>query len=151
MNDTMEILIKHEEAISKLYAAYAQKFPKYKEFWSAVSLDEKDHAEQIRQLSQMIEEGHARFDFDTYKPNIIKISMDYIAKELVRAEKEDISLTTALSVALDIEKAIVDGEVFESFKGYTTEAKKFIRECVEGFAEHYRAIEDMWSSHRKFF
>ncbi len=151
MNDTMEILSKHEEAISQLYAAYAQKFPDHKEFWSTVSWEEKEHAEQIRKLSQMIKEGHARFDFETYKPNIIKISMDYIAKELVRAEKEDISLTTALSVALDIEKAIVDGEVFESFNGYTAEAKSFIRECAKGFAEHYRVVEDMWSTHRKFF
>jgi len=76
--------------------------------------------------------------------------MDYITKELVRAEKEDISMRTAISVALNIENAIVDGEVYESFKGYTAEAKSFIRECAASFTDHYRAIQDMWSTHRKF-
>jgi CTP:phosphocholine cytidylyltransferase-like protein len=151
MNGIMEILIDHEEAISRLYEAYAQKFPDHKEFWSKVSLDEKDHAEQIRQLSQMIKEGHAQFDFNTYKPIIIKISMDYIKKEVARTKNEEISMRTAISVALHIENAIVDGEVYESFKGYTAEAKSFIRECAASFAEHYRAIQDMWSAHRKFF
>ncbi|MGB3479193.1 MAG: hypothetical protein WBB67_08530 [bacterium] len=151
MNEIMEILINHEEAISRLYEAYAQKFPDHKEFWSTLSWEEKDHAEQIRKLSQIIKKHHARFDLDRFKLNVIKISMDYIAKELVRAEKEDIPLRTALSVALNIENAIVDGEVFESFKGYTAEAKRYIRECAANFAEHYRAIKDMWSTHRKVF
>ena len=150
MNEIMEMLIKHEEAISKLFEAYAQKFPEYKEFWSTVSWEEKDHAENIRKLSQMIEKGHAHFDLEKFKPSVIENSMDYIAKELVRAEQENISLRTALSVALNIEDAIIDGKVFEKFKGYTADAKRFLRECAASFAEHYRAIKDMWSSHRKF-
>lgn len=150
MNDEIEMLVRHEEAISKLYNAYAQKFPDHEEFWATVSWEELDHAEKIRQLSQIIKQGHARFDFDTFKPNVIKISLDYIAKELVRARREDISLKNALSVALNIEKAIVDGKVFESFKGFTSKAKSFIRECATNFAEHYRAIQDMWSTHRTF-
>ena len=61
MNEIMEILINHEEAISKLYEAYAQKFPDHKEFWSTLSWEEKDHAEQIRKLSQIIKKHHTRF------------------------------------------------------------------------------------------
>ena len=144
----LTLLVEHEEAISKLYNAYAQKFPEYKNFWATVSWEELDHAEKIRQLSQTIKKGHARFDLEKFKASVIKLSMDYIAKELVRAKKEDISLKNALSIALNIEEAIIDGEVFESFKGFTAAAKSFVRECVISFAEHYRTIKDMWSTHR---
>ncbi|MGB3342092.1 MAG: hypothetical protein WBB37_11490 [bacterium] len=150
MNDIMEILINHEEAISRLYDAYAQKFPDHKEFWATVSWEEKDHAEKIRRLSQITKKGHARFDSEKFKLSVIKISMDYVVKESARVKNEDISMRTAISVALHLENAIVDGEVYESFKGYTAEAKSFIRECAASFAEHYRAIQDMWSAHRKF-
>ncbi len=146
----LALLIEHEEAISKLYNAYAVKFPDHEEFWATLAWEELDHAERLRQLSQHIEEGHARFDAEKFRPVVIKTSMEYIAKELASAESQDITMKKALAVALNIEKAIIDGQVFEAFRGHTAETREFIRDCVKNFEEHYRAVQDMWSTHRSF-
>lgn len=147
---SLTLLIEHEEAISRLYNAYAEKLTEHKEFWATLAWEELDHAERIRKLSQYIEQGHARFNADKFNPIVIRTSMEYIAKELRSAENEDISMKKALAVALNIEKAIIDGQVFEAFKGFTAEAREFIRACVKNFEEHYQAIQEMWSTHRTF-
>ena len=144
------LLVEHEEAISKLYNAYAVKFPDHEEFWATLAWEELDHAERIRQLAQYIEQGHVRFDAEKFKPIVIKTSMEYVAKELASAESKDVSMKKALAVALNIEKAIIDGQVFEAFKGHTAEARDFIRECEKNFEEHYRVVQEMWSTHRSF-
>lgn len=146
----IELLIKHEKAIGRLFETYAIKFPDHKQFWATLAWEEQDHAKNIRKLAQLIKKRHVRFDSEKFKPIAIKTSIEYIEKEITRANKEDISLKTALSVAINIEKAIIDGEIFDAFKGYSTEAKSFLRKCASDFAEHYRSVEEMWLAHRKF-
>jgi len=148
--DLLSLFIEHEMAVSELYKAYAEKFPTMKEFWVTLSWEEQDHARKISEFSEIVKKEHARFNSIKFNAVVIKTSLEYIAKELAKAKKGDITLVNALSVALYIEKAPIDGEIFESFTGFTVQAKNLIRELVASFNNHYQTIQKAWSEHRKF-
>lgn len=143
-------LAEHEEAISELYDAYCRRFEKYKTFWATLSFEEADHAKKLRVLIEEKKAGNVAYDSTKYDLKIIKTSIDYIAQQIKRLETEEVTLTNALSVALNIEKAIIDGKVFEAFKGYTQKTRQIIRDLTKSVTDHYQVIEQEWSSHRKY-
>src|SRR4030042_7206429 len=146
----IEMLVEHEETISKLYDAYAKKFPEFKTFWATLSFEESDHAKKIRELIEERKEGHVAFVSEKYDSKAIEASIDYLTQQISRLQTEDVSLINALSVALNIEKAIIDGKVFEAFKGHTQKARELIRELAKSVMDHYQVIEQKWSEHRQF-
>jgi len=147
----IEQLIEHEEAIGRLYTAYAEKFPACKSFWSTLAFEEKDHAKLLRKLLEQRKSGKALYDSTKYDSDSIKASLDYIFQQTNRVEIEKITLIAAVSVALGIEKSIIDGKVFESFKGLTKETRSIIRELNKSVTDHYQAIEKFWSENRKHY
>ena len=54
--------ITQERLLSKLYAAFAEKFPSYHEFWKKLSQEEERHARLIEKLSQAEKKGLILFD-----------------------------------------------------------------------------------------
>jgi hypothetical protein len=149
-SEPLTLLREHEEAVSKLYNAYASKFKEHEEFWATLSWEELDHAQKIQQISELIEKGNVRFDPTKFKSAVINTSMAYIARELTRLKTEPVSMENALSIALSIEKSIIDGGIFDAFTGFTTEAKSLIRELATSFNEHYQAVQKVWTEHRRF-
>jgi pyrroloquinoline quinone (PQQ) biosynthesis protein C len=106
--DIIELLAIHEEKISQLYKTYADKFPDYKDFWNSLSEEEKDHAKLIRELKAKIQERTVTYDRERLRISIIQRSMDYLEDQLNRAQKKEMTLINALSIALDLEKSIID-------------------------------------------
>lgn len=146
----MEMLAQHEETISDLYSAYSKQFPEHREFWATLAWEENDHARQIRELEIEVKNRHAAFDNTAIKVIVIKKSLEYVKNQTVEAQKKGILLARALSVALDIEKSVIDGEFFDAFKGFTAKSRKLIRELGNEVQEHYKIIEAKWNEHRRY-
>ncbi len=146
----MEMLAQHEETISDLYSAYSKQFPEHREFWATLAWEENDHARQIRELEIDVKNRRATFDNTAIKEVVIKNSLEYVKNQTEDVHKKGISLAGALSVALDIEKSVIDGEFFEAFKGFTAKSRKLIRELANEVQEHYKIIEAKWTEHRKY-
>lgn len=146
----IEMLVEHEETIGKLYAKYGERFSEFKAFWGTLAFEESDHAKKIRELIDERKKGHVVFDSEKYDSKAIEASLDYVKQQIAKLQSENVSLINALSVALNIEKAIIDGKVFEAFKGHTQKARELIRELAKSVTDHYQAIEQTWSEHRHY-
>ncbi len=147
---TIEMLAEHEETIGRLYAGYAEIFPEHKAFWVTLAFEESDHAKKIRELIEDRKKGHVMYDAEKYDSKAIKASSDYLRQQIDKCRNEYVSLVNALSVALNIEKAIIDGKVFEAFKGRTQRTRELIRELAKSVTDHYQAIQQKWSEHRQY-
>lgn len=145
---SIELLVQHEETIAQLYEAYGAIFPEFKTFWATLSYEEKDHAKKIRELIEERRHGRVTFDSTKYDPKAINTSIKYVSREITKAETSRIKLVTAFSIAMDIEKAIIDGKVFEAFKGHTKETRALIRELTKSVTDHYQTIERTWAENR---
>jgi rubrerythrin len=147
-HDIWTLLAIHEETISLLYYAYSEKFPEHKAFWSALAADEAEHAGLVRQLSS----EKRSVDYDAKKLNTaaIEISIDYLNDQIANIQKHEILFINALSIAVNFERSIMDGKIYEAFKGRSISTKNILQKLTDGIKKHVDKIEKIWTNNRKF-
>jgi rubrerythrin len=150
MNPMIEKLARHEETVSALYNEYAKRFPTHREFFSKLTKDELDHAQKIRMLGIEINNGRAVFYPTNYNAAAVDSSLTYVIQQTDIARSGDLVLINALSVALSIEKSIIDGKFFDAFKGFFADTRRIIRELSDAVNDHYREVQDLWDKQRRY-
>ena len=138
---TLELMAKHEKAISQLYQEYARKFPKHKDFWSKIASEEIDHAKWISRLHAQTKEGSLHFNEGRFKEAAIETSLDYVKSKIAEVQKEHISAKKALSVARDLENGLIEKKYFEVFASDCQEIKQVFLDLAAATREHYNRIE----------
>ncbi|NOQ43425.1 MAG: hypothetical protein GQ560_03070 [Dehalococcoidia bacterium] len=138
---TIEALANHEEAISELYRKYSGKFPDYEQFWLGLAEEEVLHTKWIRELRDDIEEGTVFFNEGRFNIVGVQTSLNYIKKQIVDSENQEISLPFALFLALDIENALLERKYFEIFEGDSVGLKNILQDLAEATELHRARIE----------
>jgi len=138
---TIELLANHEEAISELYRKYSGKFPDYEQFWLGLAEEEVLHAKWIRELRDDIEEGTVFCNEGRFNIIGVQTSLNYIKKQIVDSENQEISLPFALFLALDIENALLERKYFEIFEGDSVGLKHVLQDLAESTEPHRDRIE----------
>jgi rubrerythrin len=137
---TIEMLADHELAIGRLYRAYAEKFPYYKDFWLALSDEETQHANWINELQSKTKEGSIHFKPDRFQIPAIQHSLNYAQKMLAKVQESDLDLVSALSTASSIEDALIENRFFEIFEADSAQLKETLRRLAEATEDHRRRI-----------
>lgn len=140
----IELLAECEIMIGRLYKEYAQKFLDWKDFWSRLSAEEREHANWILKLRSKIKEGSVYFEDDRFNKEAIKTSLKYLNNKLSEAQMQNISLTKALSTARDIENGLIEKKFFEVFEGDPVKLKHVLLNLATSTKEHYNRIEKAW-------
>lgn len=143
-----EMLARNEEIVSKLYKTYAEKFPAHKEFWSRLAEEETEHADWIGKLYSQIKEGSVYFNEKRFKIEAIQKLQKHLNNRLARAQKEEIPLLNALSIARDIENALLENKFFEIFEGDTVELKHVLTDLAASTKDHLNRVEKAWAKNR---
>ncbi len=138
---TIEVLASHEEAIGELYRKYSSKFPDYEQFWLGLAEEEVLHTKWIRELRDDIEEGTVFFNEGRFNIVGVQTSLNYIKKQIVDSENQEISLPFALFLALDIENALLERKYFEIFEGDSVGLKHVLQDLAEATELHRDRIE----------
>jgi len=122
----LKMLSKNEETLAKLYQTYAQRFPRYGDFWLELAKEEMQHASIIENIptksGQLVGIREDRFDTE-----VLKISLDYIEEKLAQARNEKISHKEAMTTALDIETGMLERGYFEVFQGDSSEFRQTLK------------------------
>ena len=146
--DIIELLSSHEEAIGRLYSAYAGKFPLYADFWRTLAQEEQKHSAAIITLKSKVDAGALSADMVKFKSELLKTMLIYINNELNKAESGGMPLIQALSTARDIEKSMIERRCFEVFKGDPDELKTVLDEMTLETKRHIEKIEIAWQENR---
>lgn len=106
--DIMQMLIKHELTMKRLYEVFAGTFPRHKDLWSGLAADEQRHADVLKKV--MYEPGIDEWVFQENRltPQSIKFSDSFIEKQIDKAESGTLSAKQALDIARDLEGALVE-------------------------------------------
>ena len=146
--DALRMLVDHEIAISDLYTAYADLFGDYRDYWNLLASEEREHADAITGLLEIVDGGRKVVDTSEFKPVAIKTSIDYLRDQAKRAANTPIALPVALSTALDLEKAMIERKFFGIFDTDSEEARKVLKILEEGTHTHIDTIEHEWRKYR---
>ena len=121
-------MIQHEVSIGKLYRVFSEKFPEYFSLWSRLAEEEAGHANWIRKFKEKIDAGTVYLKDNRFKVVAIGTSMKYIQGLIDKAKQGEMAAIKALSLALDLEKALIENEYFEFFETDSAELKAVLRD-----------------------
>jgi len=142
--EILDALKEHELAIAGLYEVYAEVFHQWKDFWLGLANDEHEHAEWIEALSAEVASGAESFVAGRFRVQAIEHSIGYVRQLAATASEPDFILINALSIALQLERGLLERKYFEVFAGDSAETKKALGLLVEGTRTHYEKLHKLW-------
>jgi hypothetical protein len=103
----------NELNVSRLYRVYSKRFPADEPFWKRLSAEEITHAGQIRTLRTL---SGLKLVENNFTRGIVNYVIDFVKKEIEKAEVGAISDIEAVNVALRIEQSILEKKYFDFFQ-----------------------------------
>jgi len=143
----VELMADNEEALARLYRTYAQRFPELADLWSALAEDELTHAEWLRTFAGSIDAA-LHIDETRFRKEAVSSFGAYVREQTIRAQTQQLPPITALSVARDAERALIERRFFEVFETDSVEMKHQLQRLADSVEEHIRKVEQSWEEYR---
>jgi hypothetical protein len=112
----LELWIRHELAVKRLYEVFAIMFEKHEEFWDKLAKQEQSHAENLSRFRTRQSMESWLLSEMQLTPELILKATEYVEEKRELATKRQVNATQAFSLAENIEKFLVDG-VFSKIRG----------------------------------
>jgi rubrerythrin len=142
----LDLLAEHERAMGNLYRAYSEVFPQQQGFWLGLAAEEMMHAGKLIDLAEHL--GPEGIDEHRFRPQAVAASLECLASRLRETQVRDLELVTALSVALDLEKAMIEQKWFEVLKSDSPQISQILANLAADTRRHMMMVRAMWDSAR---
>ncbi|UCG63141.1 MAG: hypothetical protein JSV52_07630 [Candidatus Zixiibacteriota bacterium] len=146
--DALQMLIDHENTISELYTAYADRFADRRQYWLNLAHEETEHADELRKLLPLADKGNRVLNTSGFKPAAVNTSVSYLRDQIRQARGGLVTLRDALSTALDLEKAMIERKFFDILDTPAPEAQSVLITLTDGTQKHIETIETEWQKLR---
>lgn len=125
--ELVELFVRQEFLIGKLYKLFSFRFPAYKEFWTEMATEEHLHASWIKRLTERDPTDKFKFSQGELRSNDLASSIESIEGLIAGVKNNrEFSITQAVSMALHLEKALWEKNVFQCFEGDSDEVRKIM-------------------------
>jgi rubrerythrin len=145
--EVLDLLAEHERAAGRLYMVYSEMFIEHQGFWLGLSAEEMMHAAKIEELARTVNPDD--LDVRRFNPRAVSTSLEYVTARVREAQTRDLDMVTALSVALDLERAIIERKWFEAFRARSAEAREVLASIVADTRRHAEMVTAMWETTRR--
>ena len=136
--DILEMLIRHELAIKQLYKEFASVFTNRKDFWQRLAEDEQKHADTLGMLRSEPSINTLLLHDSQIKPQAIALSIGYVESQAERAQKGNFNLLQALSIAKDLESALLEKQ-FSKLSDFASKEMRAILVNIAAETERHRS------------
>lgn len=137
-------LARHEEAISELYKQIGVALPAMTEFWNRLASDEKAHAAVLASLVELEKKGSVVFCREAFRTKAILEAIEFAVEKRKQIELEGIGELTALSLAVSVERGMLESKFFniyeEGCEAMRCEFDELRRHTVEHLAALTRTL-----------
>lgn len=147
--DALELLVKHELAIKKLYEIFAAKFMNHRGFWTAIADDEQSHADHLESIRSVLAIPKWLWFKDRFKAAAIQASITYVEKQAADAEAGRITELRALSIGRDIESALLEKMFARAGDNVPQEIKSILQRVIADSERHRRSIVELLDSEKR--
>ena len=106
--DILDLLIKHELAIEQLYKVFSARFQARRDFWQRLAGEEQRHAACLGTLRSETTSTSVLLYDSRLRSQAIKSSIGYVESQIVGAQEGRFNLVQALSIARDLENALLE-------------------------------------------
>ena len=138
-----------EESIGRFYEVLAETFPTYKNFWSGLADEEKQHSAWVNKLRILVVQGTARFAERDFNSIAIRTFINYIESEMNKAKRNELSTINALSTTLYIEQSLIENKYFETFTADSQEVKQILDDLAVATRLHISKVQDVFNNFKR--
>ncbi len=117
----IEALVHREQAVSRLYGLYAERFADYKAFWLELADEGVSHAKWLRRLYERTRDGSGCVDQSKLQAEPIEQSAARVEKFCGEASEGTVALSDALNIAVELERETLECSYAEVFKSKVPE------------------------------
>ncbi len=139
----VDLLIKYELEMAKLYAVCAKSFPELESFWKELSLEEIKHASNIRELMKEADNKKMSLNESRFNIRPLEISIEHAIDITRRVNEKDLDLLGILSLAYDIESSLIESKYYEIFADKSRNFNNRLKQVRDESRGHARRIREM--------
>lgn len=136
----VKMLSDHELALKELYQTYAAKIPSLKDFWLRLAADEQHHSDWLSSLMPKPGVDDSSDPCCWPRPAAVESSLKYIRALIVRAKQGEVTLLVALSIAKDLESALLEKEFFRAADSACPDVRAVLGRLIAATERHGRAV-----------
>lgn len=138
----LAVLEEHEELLAELYSAYGERFGENRDLWMELSREETCHASWLNDLQDQIRDFPDAMVVDRFPIAAVETSIKYVKTQIEKASKPEFKHTNALSIALDLETALIENKYFEVLDGDHPRVRQTLQLLKQDTREHIEMIRD---------
>lgn len=146
--EIVTLYVAQELKMAELYTLFAGRYPELRDFWTSMAEEENRHAASIRELSEKMGSGGVMFNPGRTGADTLQSFLNYLDGIISNTKKKLLPLSNALSLARDVETALIEKKAFEHFRGGTPDVENLLLELGKETARHVERLEDMWRKNR---
>lgn len=138
-------IIRHEINLAKMYEQFAKSHPNHQQFWSQLAREEAMHAKWIKSLAQYYKNGQNSSSGFKLNHQALKTAISHLEKQTEASKNGQLSLLTAVSIALDIEKSMIENKFFEIFDLADGKRERLRAGLEKETSKHRQKLENLFS------
>ncbi len=146
---SIEMMMEYETALAELYRLFSSFFKELSAFWKQLSDEEIKHSILIHELLQKVDNKSLYLNEERFKERPLETSLDYVREVTERAQKGELNLINALSIANSIESSVIEAKYLEIFEGESIAISKLLNQLLEETRNHQKRIAGMLEKKRK--
>lgn len=134
----------HESVACDLYRALAARFPERAELFLGLAQEEVEHARKIGGFAERVRAGAIHVDPQRFPPAQVLESLDRLQARAAQLERGDVSLESALALAVDLENEILERSYFEVVDSDGPELAELLRTLDTETRTHREKLGAAW-------
>jgi hypothetical protein len=142
--DVMQMFIRHERNIMRLYEVFAECFPNSKDMWRSFAVDKQRHLKRLEELNTEGSLDEWLKHENRLAPQSMKFAEKYIESQAEKARNGKLGISQACAIAKDIETALVEKqfsgiselpseELKTALISIAADTKKHLDEVIQAF------------------
>jgi rubrerythrin len=145
VKELIQDIIRHELNLEKMYQQFAKSHPNHRQFWSQLAREEAMHAKWITSLARHYKNGHIRSSDFKLNHQVVKTSISHLEKQTEASKNGKLSLLNAASIALDVEKSMIEKKFFEIFDLTDSRHERIRAGLEKATTKHRQKLEKLFS------
>ncbi len=135
----IDLFVKQELLIEKLYQLFAERYPAYKDFWNKMAKEEYQHSVLIH---RMIDSEAVIFTQGELRSEYLNSSIEFIDKFIAEFKKDKgYPIEHAALKATQLEKGLWERNVFQHFESDSEDVKKVMETLNSEQKFHIKKID----------
>jgi len=144
----IEAVAAHEEAISALYGAFAQRYPEVGDLWQTLCAEEYTHGKLLRSLPKRVDEAGLKAFVAARSIDVDDVRADTqrLASLAQLTSEAGLPLQEAFRTAVHLEASLIESQIFVVTDGDSPEVADVLGTLKEQTERHRKHLSESLST-----